>query len=45
VHAWRERAGGWTALAEARVRRGGATARMPDNLEDEDLLSRVRKTR
>lgn len=33
VHAWRERAGGWTALAEELVRRGGATAQMPDNLE------------
>lgn len=33
MHAWRERAGGWTALAEELVRRGGATAQMPDNLE------------
>lgn len=33
VLVWRDRAGGWTALAEELVRRGGGRAELPDNLE------------
>lgn len=33
VHPWRDRAGGWTALAEELLRRGGGRAELPDNLE------------
>lgn len=33
MHAWRDRFGGWPALAEELLRRGGGRSELPDNLE------------